>query len=297
MQKPEFEPIVQIRPKAIVQFYQCTNPKSFNRSSAIFTAHHKGVSYSGKVSAGAKKRMKKAIQTLLAVSPPQTVIHPQLEHPVRFRLNFFTLTLPSAQGELKDEELRKGGLEPFLLYLRRKHKVREYVWKAERQKNGNIHYHITSNKFVFYQEVQDEWNFRMKGLGLLDKFREKHKHTNPHSTEVKAVKKVDQIERYLQKYFMKDVADDKVIKGKVWDCSLSLKSVPWPFEVISGRIAHDLELLAKTLKDQCINDELYQVIWFSEQQRKKLLPKWAADLFDEYCRQVKSFERVRNGTV
>ena len=291
MQSFEFEPIVQVRPKAIVQFYQCTNPSSLKRSSSIFTAHHKGITYKGKVSAGAKKRIKKAVQTLLAVSPPQTVIHPQLEHPIRFRLNFITLTLPSAQGSIDDRQITKSALEPFLLFLRRKHKFKSYIWKAERQANGNIHYHITSNKFIFYQEVQDEWNFRMKGLGLLSEFQKKHGHWNAPSTEVKAVKKVDQIERYLQKYIMKDQKDDAVINGKVWDCSLNLKSVPWPFDVIDSRKAHDLDLLCKHLKDQIISDERFQVIWFSEAQRKKILPKWAADLFDDYCRQVNEFAR------
>ncbi|HMR57153.1 MAG TPA: hypothetical protein PKC10_07520 [Cyclobacteriaceae bacterium] len=236
--------------------------------------------------------MKKAIQTLVFVSKPQTVIHPQLEHPVRFRLSFITLTLPSQQAETSDKELIKNGLEPFLLWCRRKHKVKHYIWKAERQKNGNLHFHITTNRFIYYQEVQDEWNFHLQKFGMIDRFQAKHGHRSPHSTEIKAVKKMDEIERYLQKYYMKNLPDDQKINGKVWDCSLSLKSVPWPSVVIDNSVNEDIEYMAGKLFDRRFEGDMCTAFWWTERERNKMLPGWALQKLEQFRHDVLTFERT-----
>ncbi|MGV4586845.1 rolling circle replication-associated protein, partial [Ornithobacterium rhinotracheale] len=55
-------------------------------------------------------------------------------------LSFVTLTLPSAQKH-HDRVLRKI-LAKYLDHLKKVYGLKNYLWKAETQKNGNIHFHV-----------------------------------------------------------------------------------------------------------------------------------------------------------
>ena len=63
-----------------------------------------------------------------------------------FKLNFITLTLSNKQFH-DDYYILKNLFEPFIRELRTKKKGLLYVWKAEVQDNGNIHFHINTNYF------------------------------------------------------------------------------------------------------------------------------------------------------
>ena len=58
------------------------------------------------------------------------------------KLNFIHLTIPS-QGT-KSDKFIKLILNRFILYAYRKTGLRSYVWKAEPQARGEIHFHITN---------------------------------------------------------------------------------------------------------------------------------------------------------
>jgi hypothetical protein len=291
--KPIIEPVCQIRAKGLIMYKQLVNREDFATPETKFEKGRSRQVYTGQVTNGAKKRIKKAIQTLVAISKPQVVYVPQFEYDVRFRLTFITLTLPSEQGNITDKQIISGPLQKFLRESNRKNGMKHYIWKAERQKNGNIHFHITTNVFIHYQVVQDRWNNEMKNIGLMENFTSKFGHSNPHSTEIKAVRRIDQIERYLQKYYMKTNQYDEIINGKLWDCSLSLKSIPWPKLSISTSVFDRLNEVATQFPDQIIELDQCSLIWFHEWQRKAILNDVMSIEFNKFLEDVRNFQRTK----
>ena len=163
---------------------------------------------------------------------------------VKYTLTFITLTLSSEQKH-EDKEITKRLLGSFLDSLRRKWKVTQYIWKAEKQENGNIHYHIITNKFIHWQEVRDVWNRiqNKDGFNYVDAYSNKMKEffkdgfkmypgdkrsketqlkayteakksgwMNPNSTDIHALYKVKNIASYITKYVSKPVTKTSRIK-------------------------------------------------------------------------------------
>ena len=169
--------------------------------------------------------------------------------------------------------------------------MKSYIWKAERQDNNNIHFHITSNQFIHYRTIQDRWNSTLSVTTLLNDFQKKHGHYNPHSTEIKAVRKIDEIEKYLQKYYLKKEEDKKPIEGKLWDCSLNLKSIPYPSFIQSEESIKHINQLIHDNPTQLIDRDECSIFWYTEKQRKKFLSPDMTARFNEFTTAVKNFQR------
>lgn len=141
----------------------------------------------------------------------------------KFRINFITLTLSSAQHHPDTYILHKM-LFPFLKYLERKHRVTAYIWRAEIQgrrlrerKERCIHFHITLDKFVHYTHIRNKWN----ALQLAHGYREKG--SDPNSTDVHSVREVGKIVSYMSKYISKKVkSEEEVVMCKIWGMSRNL---------------------------------------------------------------------------
>lgn len=88
-----------------------------------------------------------------------------------FKLNFITLTLSSDQVHT-DQEIKRRCLHPFLVQARRKFKVALYLWKAEKQKNGRIHFHFITDKYIPWCELRNVWNKHQQTLGYVTRYRE-----------------------------------------------------------------------------------------------------------------------------
>jgi hypothetical protein len=111
--------------------------------------------------------------------------------------------------------------------MRRTKKINTYIWKAELQKNGQIHYHITTPTFINYQEIRDKWNNLQRSAGLLDKYIEAKGHANANSTDVHSVKNIKDLSAYLIKYIAKESQNTEKLGGKIWDCSKNLSATKY----------------------------------------------------------------------
>jgi hypothetical protein len=200
----------------------------------------KSKAYSGKVTTGASKRIKKAIDILVQKSPPRMTYNPITFKTFPFKLNFITLTFSCAKFIDGDEGYEKC-MKPLLRKLRKLGQF-SYVWKAEFQQDtdyhgnkkkhgGQLHYHIASNRFVPWTTVRKEWNNLQRKAGYLKQYGLKHGHYNPNSIDVHAVHQIRDLCAYLGKYMSKD--SPKKLKGKVWDCSKDLKQDRFSFIVDS----------------------------------------------------------------
>jgi hypothetical protein len=134
---------------------------------------------------------------------------------------FVTLTLPAQQIH-SDQLIKRQVLMPFLQEAKRKWKMKHYFWRAELQKNYNIHFHLVMDVYVNKEELQQAWNAHCESLGYLSRFEKKFNHRNPPSTHVEAIRDVEKMTNYVCKYITKDsgeIAPD----GKKWDASEKLK--------------------------------------------------------------------------
>lgn len=236
------EPYIQIRSNQIFQYNLIPRlPVSSEiqalrdeKQSKLYQNMIECPTYSGTLKAGAKKRLTKAIEFMVMSTTEKFVLDPATGSYRKFRMSFITLTVYSTDRMIDGKEAHKTVLEPFLQWMRRKHKCFLYLWKAELQKRGQIHYHITSDVFINHKDIRDKWNDLQKKAGYLDSFHQKYGHYNPNSTDVHSVKKIVNLSGYLIKEIVKGFQNNASLGGKVWDCSLNLKSAKYFVTVADG---------------------------------------------------------------
>lgn len=146
----------------------------------------------------AARRLKDAINTLIYLADWKSVYVKDSNKRFRFKVSFITLTLPSSQVH-KDKEIHNTVFKPFMADWVKVNPGMLYVWKAEVQDNGNIHYHITSNIFIHHRKLRTRWNRAINKLGYIDRCNT----DNPNSTDVHSVIKVRNLAAYLVKYLSK----------------------------------------------------------------------------------------------
>lgn len=189
------EPIecLSIKPNSIVSYlhYQ-------QNSTRAFKTPFSNKRVKNQLSNKSAKRMREAINWLFLVSRNKRVYSKATGKYFTYRVNFITLTLSSRQVH-SDEWILKNMLEPFLRKIRTKFPGSFYVWKAETQDNGNIHFHVNTNVFIHHSNLRTMWNDIQKKHGYVKNFRTE----NPNSTDVKAVKNADALGAYMFKYMSK----------------------------------------------------------------------------------------------
>ncbi len=155
---------------------------------------------------------------------------------------FITLTLPAKQKH-SDKDLYAKGLNYFIEQVKRSHDVTNYLWRAERQVNGNIHYHIIVDKFIGWKLVRSYWNRIIEKLGYIEDYRTNQKNhhkngfnyskdlndkrsyetqykaytegisnnwSNPNSTDIHKVTNIKNLTSYVSKYVSKCPETEKI---------------------------------------------------------------------------------------
>lgn len=168
--------------------------------------------------------------------------------------SFYTLTLPSTQVHT-DQVITKKVLGHFLDLCRKNNFLHNYVWRAEKQKNGNIHYHIVTDSYVPKGLLYRYWLMSCERLGYVsayhDKFanmsfQEYNRTQNNGSTPLTTMQgrywkgnrngwrkppcfdvincdSFSGVSKYISKYISKDDASDyRRVTGRCWGCSQSI---------------------------------------------------------------------------
>jgi len=187
------------------------------------------------ISKTSKKKIMDSINSMYVLSNKRTVEMASGKKIYNFKLAFITLTLPSVQCH-DDVTIKSNILNHFLIEIKKAYGVQNYLWKAEIQKNENIHFHLIVDKYIDYQALRRRWNRCINKLGYVDaysqkmqklslleyqKLRNKHKKvefnicakayasgvrsgwTNPNSVDVRSVSGKKEIASYLAKYITK----------------------------------------------------------------------------------------------
>lgn len=141
---------------------------------------------------------------------------------------FCTLTLPAKQMHT-DGQLHKM-LNYFITESWQGYggkRFSYYFWRAERQKNGNIHYHVVFDAFIDWQHIQAKWNKILDRYGYIEAYNKNNPGGSgtPNSTDIHALKKIDDVASYVIKYCTKESEEKQKINGRVWGCSKELKGL------------------------------------------------------------------------
>lgn len=191
----------------------------------------------GYISRHSAKKISSKINWLLFLSAPKKNWSTSTKRWVKFRVCFVTLTLPSAQVH-SDETIKSKCLNQLLVELRKYHSVKLYLWRAEKQANGNIHFHIVTDHFIEADVLRARWNRIINKLGYVDRYCQSMCQSvkcfadyynkfinqgsyktlmrryskgvsegwiNPNTTDIHSVSKIKNLSAYLCKYMSKNI--------------------------------------------------------------------------------------------
>jgi hypothetical protein len=183
-----------------------------------------------------RKKMFRTLDYLLLLSPNKRAWCRSLKRYVRYRCPFVTLDLPSAQVH-SDQVIKKRVFQPFLKLAHRRWSVNDFIWRAEKQENGNLHFHMIINVFIDQNELRNIWNRCLQNLGYVTRYRDNQllwhrkgftyrpelaprwprekqynaylkgmrtEWDNPNSTDIHDVKNIRNLKAYVTKYLSKN---------------------------------------------------------------------------------------------
>lgn len=189
----------------------------------------------GFLSTHAKRKLNRSLDYMICTSEKKKAFSKLQRKYVVYRVVFVTLTLPSKQVH-SDKEITNKLWNQFITELKMYENVKRYVWRAEKQENGNIHYHLLINQFIEWQELRKRWNRITNKLGYVDTYQkqmtefyqngfrpsnnpndkrsieqqrkayiigQKSHWTSPNSTDIHDTRKIKDVKRYVQKYMSK----------------------------------------------------------------------------------------------
>jgi len=257
--------------------------------------------YTGLLNAKSGQKLRFCVNLLVAQAKLKEAWHPTQNRHFKFRINFITLTLPAAQGALHDKTLKKACLDPWLTIMRRHFKLRSYVWRAERQFNGNLHFHITSDSWLPLEDIRSNWNHQLSKFHFINEFRRSNPSAWPNSTDVHSVQGIRNLAAYMVKYMSKSGKEtlahhnasrkkaglptmrpedhhfqkikgqpawNTPIDGKVWDCSKNLKTKERAFLEMSATDFDWVNAIKQMCPDRVRILDNCTIINLSEQELK-----------------------------
>ena len=206
-------PFVSLKPNYFTTYvrFDSTRSKLLNKDSK-YLQPISNITH-GIISAKANKRVKLAIDWMIYNSKSKVLFKKGQKTSFSFKLNFITLTLSSKQVH-PDGIIKKMLLNHFLVELRSKYGCKNYLWRAESQRNGNIHFHVCSDVFVPWRTLRNDWNRIQNKLGYIDRYTVKTGKVNPNSTDVHSIKKIKNLSGYLAKYCSKNSKGYTVLATK-----------------------------------------------------------------------------------
>lgn len=201
-------------------------------------------------------------------------------------LNFVTLTLPARQlPEFENESdvhIKRTCLKPWLDRLTRKGK--KYIWKAEPQKSGSIHFHIITDAWIDIDKDQRAWNRLIeRNTPLMQRYFERNKTREmPRNIlDVDRANNPDAMAGYIAKYIYCDKGG-RLLKGKLWGCSAELRNLR-PFTICRDAAPQAFDELAGALnarwqREMCFRKagEHYDYLGVKTSEIERIAPKIAA---------------------
>lgn len=234
------------------------------------------------------RNIKRAVYTLLNGVDPDIMLSGKGTD----KITFVTLTLPSLQMH-DDKVIKSKCLNQFLGECKNKYDMKNFVWRAENQQNGNIHFHLLVDCKIPHNELRSMWNRIINKLGYVDAYTEKMKTltfeqykylrygekqitekqlsklnssynlgcsigwTSPNSTDIQRLLKVKNVAAYICKYISKAEEVEQPISGRVWQCSQAVSKAKRCVEYLTSKFTDELREITEHVKDECVKVQEY----------------------------------------
>lgn len=135
---------------------------------------------------------------------------------LRHRQGLLTLTLPGV-ATADHKAVKARILDPFFTYCRNVLGLRDYVWVAELQERGEIHFHAIVNQFLPKDKVRAAWLRACDASGIISS---SGGGSRP-ATEIEECRSYSGSRSYAGKYMFKALKCGEII-GRVWSGSHSV---------------------------------------------------------------------------
>ena len=172
--------------------------------------------YNGYMSQNTSRYVKRIIENwLTAIELNQE--NKQKDYNDQVYVTFLTLTLPCKQVH-GDNYIKNQCLDPMIEWLRSSEKknkrsgagVDAYLWRAESQKNGDIHFHLILDRWVVADLVRMKWNQIIERLKYITMYQKTQKYIYRDGFKFREEQAEKQIEK-LQYVLQNAIEDNKLI--------------------------------------------------------------------------------------
>ena len=265
-------PFLSLSPTSTTLYY-----RTFDKKECEFTRPrrflHDGIEvdaqppvfkeHQGDLSSKAKRSLTRSVNMMLCGVDERLL----LESKGTDKITFITLTLASSQIKAfhrdsvdfwaDDKQIKRECFNQLLTELKELKGVTSYVWKAEKQINGNLHFHLLIDKKICWEWLRERWNALQNKFGFIDRYSEKMRvltkdeyvsmrlkeyknptdkqllqinkawtegvkcnWTNPNSTDIQTLKNIKNVSGYIAKYMSKDKGHDAK-KTAEYQCQLT----------------------------------------------------------------------------
>lgn len=314
-------PYVSVTPDYICSYKMPSIPFRGERNTkGLLIRKHDGF-----LSDRAVKRLRKAISWLFYLSDNNFFKNHKKNKSEKFKLTFVTLTLPSAQLH-SDVEIKEKLLNQFLIEAKKKWNIINYVWRAEKQENGNIHFHLIFDRFVFHVDLRKTWNRICEKLGYVSSYktrmlakykggisRSAYKNaqeyeldlkryrkgcadnwSNPNSTDIHALKDLTGLKKYISKYMSKNEGEQygdvrSMIQGRIWFISSELSKINTARAMAYSEIDVELNLLIERDKNKVSINDRCVMFYYNINELRDLKCKNLLGVFDDYVGRCKDY--------
>lgn len=325
------EHALRIHPDNLVMFSQVHYTDYVPRSNKNSLLNLKSNFNHNNLSDQAKRKMTKSIKYLIYTASEKVAYNNKTQSKFKFKVNMVTLTLSSQQVH-SDQTIKSKCLNQLLIELKQFYNVKNYVWKSEYQKNGNIHFHILTDKFIPWSELQNRWNRIQNKLGYVDRIEFIPKKKQPNSTDVHSLQKIANIASYCTKYMVKDGKRNRfkinrknsplhvvhrrlpcsmsagvlyflrklANKGRIWGSSYELTDLRGGASELDEDLLSEIDRLQKSTGAKRIDKDNFSIVMYDNKvlhngqfpKLAKLLDSFIADHFG-YCNQELIFNEYK----
>ncbi len=253
------EKVASLQPHSIVLYkaFPASSRASGGEASLLNLEKGKAGLYNGYLSPNTARKIKRLLGCWLLALEENIKRAPDATN--RFFPTFVTLTLPAEQMH-SDNEIKRKMLDPFILEIKKKFGVKHYFWRAEDQKNGNIHFHLICDRWMSWKALRAVWNNILSRHGYIEKYRAaqlahhadgftvrkemlktwpaakqkaafdegtRNNWSDPNTSDVHKINKLTSITAYVVKYVCKksDPSKGRKIEGRIWGCSDELREL------------------------------------------------------------------------
>ncbi len=256
---------VRVRPTSIISIPNRRGSVIHKPRNAVRQAPANGV-----LSVNARRKLKSAMRWLIACSTVKQCYEKDKKSIVDYRVNMCTLTF---KKNMQDDDFARVLLGMWLDMAKHKWALERYVWKAEAQERGAIHFHLCTGVYLPHAEVCYTWNRLLYRNGI--------RQVNANSTDVHAVTDEYNVEAYLTDYLLNSdkSAGRRLIQGRLWGCDRKLSQ--------AGKFSEFF--------DQYDREGLYQMLQHKHLRHKVALP--FLKFMDYYIMNEHDWQLMPDGVI